>query len=74
MIYDYDCPRCKKTLTREVRVMARNDQFCDCGAPLVRRYIPEGLKVLIPARFHTNEEDMREFVDPDPDPEDRKYY
>jgi hypothetical protein len=22
--------------------------------------------VLIPARFHTNEEDMRAFVDPDP--------
>jgi putative FmdB family regulatory protein len=66
MIYSYTCPSCDKVVDRTVSVAARDEQSCDCGTELVRRFIPEGLRVLIPARFHTNEEDMRAFVDPDP--------
>ena len=75
MIYDYRCPNCGKDVERTCCVAARDEQVCyKCGSDLVRYVIPRGLKILIPARFHTDEEMMREFVDPDPDPNEKKVY
>jgi hypothetical protein len=72
--YTYACARCRTKAERTTNVANRDLQWCDCGAPLYRDAIPEGLRIMIPARFHTNEEDMRQFVDPDPDPNARKLY
>ena len=58
MTYEYWCEKCHGEFTRDVSMASRNDQFCECGAQLIRRYIPSRLSILVPERFHTNKEDI----------------
>jgi hypothetical protein len=66
MIYVYDCPDCGAEIERECRVANMHKQQCRCGAHLKKRYLSEGIKIMVPLRWQTNQEDMRQFVDPDP--------
>lgn len=40
MLYEYECPNCKKAEDRYASIAARDEQTCDCGTKLARIEIP----------------------------------
>lgn len=42
-IYDYYCEECKGIISRNVSVIFREDQTCDCGRELKRQWSFQGV-------------------------------